>query len=280
MSILTPPAPPAPTAAAPPPHRTDPALRRLLAAGAAIFAIAAVAGGALMLLGALARDTEVVTDSYAGVRALRVDAGSGDVRIVQGARGAPVRVVAQITRSFRAPERLDRVQDGVLRLAANCRSVLGLDCHVDYDITVPPGMPVAAYVGSGDTRIAGLRSTRQVVAHAGSGNIELRDVSAPSVDLRVGSGDITGDLRRSPSIRAELGSGDLVLGVTATPKRVRTVTGSGDVQLTVPGTSYRIDTDTGSGDVTADDAIAENDRAPRRLHLSTGSGDIDLRAGG
>jgi hypothetical protein len=274
MATLTLPPP------APPPHRTDPALRRLLAAGVAVFALAAVGGGALVLLGALARDTEVVTDSYAGVRSVRVDSGSGEVRIVQGERGSAVRVSAQITRSFRAPDRLDRLQDGVLRLAADCSSVLGLDCHVDYDITVPPGTRVAAYLGSGDARIAGLRSPQQVVAHAGSGNIELRDVSAPSVDLRVGSGDITGDLRRSDSVRAQLGSGDLHLAIAAVPRSVRATTGSGDVELTVPATSYRIDTDTGSGDVTTDAALSENDRSSRRLHVSTGSGDIDLRAGG
>lgn len=276
MSILTPPAPPAPA----PQHPTDPALRRLLAAGAAIFAIAAVAGGALILLGSLARDTEVVTDTYADVRGLRVDAGSGDVTIVQGARGTPVRVTARITRSFRSPDRLDRVEAGVLRLAADCRSWIGGDCHVDYDITVPPGMRVSAFVGSGNTRIVGLRSTGPLVVHGGSGDLDLRDVSTPSVDLRMGSGDITSDLRRSASIRAELGSGDLTLAVGGAPRRVRTVTGSGDIQLTVPATSYRIDTRTGSGDVTADDALAENDRAPRRLFVSTGSGDIDLRAGG
>jgi len=279
MSILTPSAAPA-SAPPPSPHRTDPALRRLLAAGAAVFAIAAVAGGALILLGVLARDTEIVTDSYADVRALRVDSGSGDVTIVQGGRGTPVRVTAQITRSFRSPERLDRVEGGVLRLAANCRSFMGSDCHVDYDITVPPGMRVSAYVGSGDTRIAGLRGTGRLVAHGGSGDIELRDVSAPSVDLRVGSGNITSDLRRSATVGAELGSGNLVLAMTGTPKRVRAVTGSGDIRLTVPATSYRIDTRTGSGGVTADAALAENDRAPRRLFLSAGSGDIDLRAGG
>ena len=276
MSILTTPPPPASA----PPHPTDPALRRLLAAGAAIFALAAVAGGALILLGMLARDTEVVTDTYADVRALRVQSGSGDVTIVQGARGTPVRVTARVTRSFSAPERLDRVEGGVLRLAADCRSWIGLDCHVDYDVSVPPGMRVTAIVGSGNTRIVGVRSTAPLVAHGGSGDLDLRDVSAPSVDLRVGSGDITSDLRRSDSIRAELGSGDLMLAVGSVPRHVRTVTGSGDVQLTVPATSYRIDTRTGSGGVTADAALAENDRSPRRLFVSTGSGDIDLRAGG
>lgn len=276
MPTLLQPAPPAPE----PPHRTDPALRRLLAAAVAIFAVAAVAGGALILLGVVARDTEIVSDTYRDVRELRVASGSGDVSIVQGAAGTPVRVDARITRSFISPHRRDRLDAGVLRLAADCSSWIGIDCHVDYDITVPPGMRVAADVGSGDTRILGLRSTGQVVAHGGSGDLELRDVSAPSVDLRVGSGNITSDLRRSTSVRAETGSGDLVLGLTGTPQRVRAVTGSGDVQLTVPATSYRIDTNTGSGDVTTDEELVQDDRVPRRLSLSTGSGDISLRAGG
>ena len=68
--------------------------------------------------------------------------------------------------------------------------------------------------------------------------------------------------------------------MTGTPQRLRAVTGSGDIRLTLPAATHRIDTDTGSGDVTADAALAQDDRSPRRLSASTGSGDIDLRAGG
>ncbi len=91
---------------------------------------------------------------------------------------------------------------GVLRLAGDCDRWLGGHCHVDYEISVPPGTGVSVDVGSGDTRIDALRSTRPLVAHGGSGDLDLRDVSAPSVDLRVGSGDITSDLGRRPSVRS------------------------------------------------------------------------------
>jgi putative adhesin len=269
--------PPAPTPAAP--HRTDPALRRLLAGLAAIFALAGVASLALALLQLGSRDVETVRTAYRGVNSVRLDTGAGDVSVVQGARGTPVRVTARITRSFNTPQRTDHVSDGVLMLSGNCDSWFG-DCGVDYDVTVPPGTRVDANVGSGDVSITGLRTRAPLVVRGGSGDLDLSDVSAPSVDLRVGSGEVTADLRRSPLVAVKLGSGDLTLALAGAPHRVRASTGSGDIDLTVPAApSYRIETDTGSGDVTADAALVRDDRSSRLLSVSAGSGDIDLRAG-
>ena len=279
MPTVTQPAPPLQPQPPETPHRTDPALRRLLAALVAIFALAGVASGAMALLGIASRDVETVHATYRGVKSVQLDTGSGDVSVVQGATGTPVRVRARITRSFSTPERTDSVSGGVLTLGADCRSWFG-DCGVDYDVTVPPGTRLDADVGSGDVSITGLRTRSPVILRGGSGDLDLRDVSAPAVDLRVGSGNITADLRRSPLVTVELGSGDLALTLGAAPRSVRTSTGSGDVEVTVPGTpSYRIDTDTGSGDVTADETLVHDDRSPRLLSVSTGSGDVDLRAG-
>ncbi len=276
MPTLTTPAP----APAPTPHRTDPALRRLLAALAAIFALAGVLSAALALLEQAWRETETVRTTYRGVKSVQFDTGPGDVSVVQGARGTPVRVTARITRSFTSPQRLDRVEGAALRLTSNCRTWLNGACDVNYDVTVPPGTRIEAQVGSGDVSIAGLRTGSPIVVRAGSGDLDLRDVSAPQLDLRVGSGDIAGDLRRSPLVDVKLGSGDLALALGRAPEHLRTSTGSGDVEVTVPaGPSYRIDTDTGSGDVTSDAALAHDDRSPRLLAVSTGSGDVDLRAG-
>jgi hypothetical protein len=278
MPTLTPPAPAPPPPEAP--RRTDPALRRLLAGLAGIFALAGVLSGALFMLELASRDVETVRTTYRGVKSVQLDTGSGDVSVVQGARGTPIRVTARITRSFNTPERTDHVRAGVLTLGGNCRNWIG-DCGVDYDLTVPPGTRVDADVGSGDVSITGLRTRAPLVVRGGSGDLDLRDISAPAVDLRVGSGNITADLRSSPLVTVELGSGDLALALAGTPERVRTSTGSGDVELTVPAAaSYRIDTDTGSGDVTADEALAHDDRSPRLLSVSTGSGDVNLRAGG
>jgi hypothetical protein len=268
--------------ASPPPEtrrRTDPGLRRLLAALAAIFALGAVGSGALGLLDLVSRDTETVRTTYRDVKGVQLETGAGDVSIVQGARGAPVRVTARITRGFTSPKRTDRAEGGVLRLASTCRGWLGASCGVDYDVTVPPGTRVVADVGSGDVSIAGLRTRSPIVVRGGSGDVDLRDISAPAVDLRVGSGDIRGDVRLSPLVTVKSGSGDLALILRGAPGRVRASTGSGDVELAVPAApSYRIETDTGSGGVTADEALAHDDRSPRLLSVSTGSGDIDLRA--
>jgi hypothetical protein len=276
MPTLTTPAPPP---AHTPPHRTDPALRRLLAGLAAIFAVGGVLWGAFLVLELVSRDTETVRTTYRGAQSVQLDTGPGDVSIIQGARGAPIAVTARITRSFSSPERIDRVEGDVLRLASNCRSWLNGACGVDYDVTVPPGTRVIANVGSGDVTIAGLRTRSLLVVHGGSGDLDVRDVSAPAVDLRVGSGNIEGDLRRSSQVTVQTGSGDLALELAGTPDRVRASTGSGSIELAVPrAPSYRIDTDTGSGDVTVDDALAHDDRSPRLLSVSTGSGDVDLRA--
>lgn len=275
MSTVSQPPAPAP----PSPHRTDPALRRLLAGVAAIFAVGGVLSGALVLLEFASRDVETVRTTYRAIDSVRFDTGAGDVSVVQGARGTPVRVTARITRTFNTPERSDHVDGGQLTLGGNCDSWFG-DCGVDYDVTVPPGTRIDADVGSGDVSISGLRTSSPLVVRGGSGDLDVSDVSAPSVDFRVGSGDIAADLRRSPLVTVKLGSGDLALSLTGAPDRVRAVTGSGDIELTAPAApSYRIDTDTGSGDVRIDDALVHDDRSRRLLSVATGSGDVDLRAG-
>jgi len=251
----------------------------MLAAIFALFALCAVAFGALGLLEYASRTTETVRTTYPEVTTVQLETGGGDVSIVQGAPGSPVRVAARITRSFTTPERHDRAEGGVLTLASDCGGWLG-DCGVDYSVSVPPRTRIVADIGSGEVSIAGVQTRGALVVRGGSGDLELRDVQAPSVDVRVGSGDVEIGSLRSPVVNAELGSGDLEMTLTGALQSVRARAGSGDVSLTVPAReSYRIEADAGSGDVSVDEALTRDDRSPRSLSASAGSGDVEVNAG-
>ena len=238
MPTLTEPAPAPPPPQAP--RRTDPALRRLLTALVAIFAAGCVVTGALALVGHASRATETVRTTYPGVTTLQLDTGPGDVSIVQGGRGTPVRVTARITRSFRTPECA-----ATARRAASCgwraTATSGWAVPAASTTTSPSRRARASSPTSGRAMCASRSADPSpIVVRGGSGDLDVRDVSAPEVELRVGSGNIEGDLRRSPLVTVETGSGDLALALREAPERLRASAGSGDVELTVPAGSYRI----------------------------------------
>jgi hypothetical protein len=240
-----------------------------------------LAGLALLLVGAwllvdlLARDTKVLRTSYADVRELRIDADTGDVELASAPAGARLTVEEHVTRGLVAPRREDRFAAGRLRLGSRCAGWFGPTCSVRYVVTVPRQTSVIAESGSGDVRADGLVASTPVQLSTGSGEVEARGVSAPSLRLRSGSGGVGASGLRVDTLRAQSGSGSIALDLLDAPEELLADTGSGDVALTLPDRPYALVASTGSGHV-IDSGVHEDTASPHRVIARSGSGDVVL----
>lgn len=255
-----------------------------------LVALVAVASTTASISAALLQQHRTATSSFAGVRSVDADTGSGNVTVVADTGGA-VRVERRQTWSFGRPSSTEQVAGGVLRLRARCGSWLG-SCSVSYVVHVPAGTPVRARSGSGDIRASGtgrldaqsgsgnVRATRvtgDVTLHAGSGDVRADGVRG-DVRLSTGSGDVRAGAVDARSVTARTGSGNLRVVLTRPPDRLALTTGSGDLTALLPDdgtTAYAVSASTGSGD--SDVRIRTDRGAPRVVTARTGSGDLHLR---
>jgi len=192
-------------------------------------------------------DENLVIDE--AVESIRVDVGSGDVKLV-GADVSEVTVSARIEGP--SNHLAHSLEDGRLTLSDDCHESR---CSVDVTATVPAG-------------VLGDLST-------GSGDLTVVDLLAPLV-LRTGSGDILGWDLAGLDLSAETGSGDVSLDVAEAVERVSVHTGSGDVTLDVPAGGYRLSVSTGSGDSAFHD-VSGDSQALGAIDVVTGSGDVTIR---
>ena len=221
----------------------------------------------------------------AGITAVRMDVGSGNVMIRTGDR-ARTSLTAHVRTSWWRDEGPAYQRDGDTLLLTGCRG-----CSVDYDLVVPRGTTVSGNSGSGDVVVQGVD---EVDVELGSGDVRVRDVSGP-VDARTGSGEVTlarvagpvdvesssGSISGSSlagPVLADTSSGDVTLELTRA-QQVHASTSSGDVDLTVPAGRYRVDTgdDGRDGDEGPDVEVVDDPDARYALELDTSSGDIAVR---
>lgn len=259
-----------------------------LVAGGVALALAAVGSSALSISQALLRsDRTTVVDLDGAVTRLVLEVDSGDVRVVASRRAGAV-VERRERWSFERPAVTEELEEGVLRVHADCASGLSW-CDVSYVLQVPRGTDVLARTGSGSLEAEG---TGDVQADTGSGEVQLTSVVG-DVDVRSGSGEVTlDDVRGGGSVVARTGSGDITvtgaavgrisgrtgsgdveLGFRTAPEEVLGRTGSGDVDVELPrGQAYAVTVRTGSGD--QDVAVATDPSSPRTVDVETGSGDV------
>jgi hypothetical protein len=240
------------------------------------------------------------------VTAVRLQNGSGDVRIVRSS-GVPdttvKRTVVHAPRDERPSGDSHRVEGETLVLDG-----CGNRCTVHYEVVVPregvrahgevgsgavvlEGLgDVEIDAGSGDVRVGDISGRVYVdagsgavtgrgvagdfVAEVGSGDVNVADVRGNTV-LHVSSGSVHA-LRMGGEVEVDAGSGDVDLELL-TARSVRAQAGSGSVRVRVPSGVYRVTADTGSGDV--DTAAVRNSAdAEHELRLRSGSGDVTVTA--
>ncbi|WP_199440470.1 DUF4097 family beta strand repeat-containing protein [Umezawaea beigongshangensis] len=236
------------------------------------------------------------------VTAVRLQNGSGDVRIVRSA-DAPATTV---TRTVTHPPRDDRPSGDSHRVEGGTLVLDGCGdrCSVDYRVVVP-GEGVRAYgqvdsgdvvleglgdveldAGSGDVRVgdisgrvyvdsgSGVVAGRDVagdfVAEVGSGDVDVAEVGGNTV-LTVSSGTVRAR-RMGGEVQVDAGSGDVELELL-TARSVRAHADSGNLRVRVPAGAYRVSADADSGNADAS-AVRNSADAEHELRLRTGSGDI------
>lgn len=193
----------------------------------------------------------------------------------------------------------------------------GLEAHADIRVLVPTGSTVFVRQGVGESTIENVDGTLDVrVAasplrawhvhgtvqlSAGSGGVEVNDVSGDRLTLAAGSGAIRGrdiDVRalkasvgsggvrlnavKTANLRLDAGSGGSEVELLSAPDDVNISTGSGGITLRLPAsTSARVDVSAGSGGVDTDFPVTVSQLQRRGLHgtIGDGKGSIRVEAG-
>ncbi|MBZ4322784.1 DUF4097 family beta strand repeat-containing protein [Streptomyces huiliensis] len=202
------------------------------------------------------------------VSAVRIDGNSGSITL----HGKPGTTTTEIHRTVRyRDDRPDgpthRVENGVLVLA-DC----GNDCTVDYEVTVPAGIPVSGKITSG---AVDLTSVGAVQVKATSGAVDLSDITGP-VDIKATSGSVKARGLKDGPVKVKATSGAVDLALTS-PQNVEADLTSGSLTVRAPAGPYRVTTDTDSGSKHI--SIPQSPSAPHHLDLSTSSGSITVKNG-
>lgn len=236
----------------------SPASRTLLTVLGTILTVA-VLGGVVLGTSLLMRETKVMTSDVelANASQIVIDAGSSDLRIVQGGPDI-VRVKASVTSGLRKTDFQVGQRGNEIKILSGCQSWLSPGCGVDTTIELPEGFPVV------------IRTT--------SGDVEVRDVIAGVLTIVSGTGDITGSGLVLDELSAETTSGDISAHFAAQPFGFKATTTSGDISAVMPDgkKTYVVTTKSKSGDVESEMKSKKN--AKGFVRVDTRSGDIVLRS--
>jgi DUF4097 and DUF4098 domain-containing protein YvlB len=223
------------------------------------------------------------TLNVSGPIKLRVETGSGDIRVSSG-QDAHVFVLARFTIGAVSGEGARALaekikEDPPIEVNGNTITIGDLSRYenelgifsrffssgiiMDFDVQVPYETEVELDSGSGDQEISGIRGP--VSADAGSGDIEINGIEKEAV-ADTGSGDI--QVIRAAKVDADAGSGDVTLRKISGDVQIDV--GSGDIVL--EEIAGGIEVDAGSGDIHIDSKMGSE----AKWNLETASGDICL----
>ncbi|MEW9547036.1 DUF4097 family beta strand repeat-containing protein [Nonomuraea sp. NPDC050783] len=242
--------------------------RAALSAGAVAVALALATAGC----GGLDLDAKEIhaTRSFPAAGAdLKIVSSLGGVRVLPGTAGA-----VQVERWVRGKAADEgnatwSLNDGVLRLGADCGVVFG-DCGARYHVKVPPGVHVSVEAPDGVI----LKDLAQDVDAVSRERIE---VSGASGRLRLRSdGPITGTGLRSAAVRCRTQDGSIDLAFATAPADLDLQSTDGRVTATVPKGAYRVTARSQDGSVTS--AVKDDPRAAATIVARSGTGDVRVRA--
>ncbi|QGG40751.1 DUF4097 family beta strand repeat-containing protein [Aeromicrobium yanjiei] len=235
----------------------SPASRTLLTViGTIVFVL--VAGGLVLGASVLMRDTKVSTSvvEIGESAQIVVDAGSADVRIVQG-KPDVVHVEARVTSGLRKTDyEIGRLGDDI-RIASGCQAWFNPGCGVETTIEIPKGFPVVVKTSSGD-----------VVADT---------IEEGVLTVRTGSGNISGTALDVDELAADTVTGDISADFRTQPFALKASTRSGDISASIPqgDRTYGVEATSRSGKVSS--KIASDEDGKGFIRATTRSGDISLR---
>ncbi|MBP2322006.1 hypothetical protein JOF56_002391 [Kibdelosporangium banguiense] len=225
-----------------------------------VLGVCAIGAGTLLLSGcdgfrAASSQFSDDTGVQQKVTAVRLETGSGSVRIKTGAQPTIHRTVFYVSDK---PGQTFRFEGDTLVLE-DCKR---RNCSVDYDVTLPAGAKVMGEVGSGEVEITAMT---EVGVEARSGDVRVRDVPGPvTVNVSSGRAELSG---LAQSAVVEAGSGDVVM--SNVKGDVTVLSRSGEVDAS--GIGGKASIDSSSGDVKLTMASAQNAK------VTASSGNILIR---
>jgi hypothetical protein len=244
--------------------------RRVLVA---LIVLVGTAGVVVAVLALLFPEKDKTTLAQPGpVHSLEVDVEVGRIQIVPGQSDG-----ATITRTRRylvgGPEAREALVDGVLRVNAECQSIITAGCAVDYRLEVPAGVPVRIRTKRGSVSVTDM--TGMVEVDAGAGNVRLIRTRGP-VKVGTSAGDVDGVDIAAQFLDATTSAGRIRLSIAEAPGRLGLKTGAGNIDVGLPTTpgGYRVATETGAGK--ADVTVEQNEGGSRAIIASTGAGNIRI----
>lgn len=245
-------------------------IRRLVGVLIALVGTAGVVVAALAL--AFPEKDRTTLAQPGPVRRIEVDVEVGRVDVVPGTTDG-----ATITRTRRAlagaPRTREALVDGLLRIEAECQSVVAVGCAVDYRLEVPAGVPIRIRTERGSVSVTDM--TGMVEVDAGAGNVRLTRTSGP-VKVGTSAGNVDGVDVTGQVLDATTDAGRIRLSVAEAPGRLGLKTGAGSIDVGLPATpgGYRVATDTGAGQV--DVTVEQNEGGSRTVVATTGAGNIRI----
>lgn len=193
----------------------------------------------------LATGVKILTvNNQAGTTEVTATSGAGQIHVVQRPAGKPT--------AYR------KTAGSAATIGANCPGGIHLgDCHMDYQIQLPPGTALTVAADAGRVILHGGLTRAQVTTHAGQ-------VSGTGL----GHGSFT--------VATQVGEVDLTFA--SAPARVKVTTTTGAIDVTVPGgASYKVSTSATVGD--KDVTVPSDANAANIIDLHAEVGHISLHQG-
>jgi hypothetical protein len=214
-------------------------------------------GGAVLGTSVLMRETTVSTSDIEleGSPRVIIDAGSSDLRIVQGDPDL-IRVTARITSGLRKTDFQIGRRGDTIKIVSGCQTWLNPGCGVDTTLEIPEGYPFE------------IRTT--------SGDVAVRDVAEGVLTIVSGTGDIDGSGLEVDELATATTSGDISASFATQPFAFKATTTSGDIDADMPEgkRTYNVTTTSTSGDVSS--AIESDASGKGLVRAESDSGDITL----
>jgi hypothetical protein len=239
----------------------------------ALIALIGAAGFVVAFLVVFFPEKDTTTLAQAGqVRSVEIDVEVGKVEVVPGAGQEAI-----ITRTRRylvgAPEARESLDNGVLRIAAECRGAIAAGCGVDYRVEVPAGAPVRIRVQRGSVSVT--ETSGMVEVDAGAGNVRLTRTRGP-VKVETTAGNVEGVDIAPQFLDATTSAGRIRLSVAEPPGRLGLKTGAGNIDVALPVTQggYRVAADAGAGK--ADVSVEQDVGGSRSIIATTRAGNIRI----
>lgn len=235
--------------------------RLLLAAGAVTIMIlagcTASTGGSSSPppAGSTTQPASATYNLPAGVKTLTVNNQAGTTQVTATSGAGQIHVVQRPTGK---PTAYRKTVGSAATIGAHCPGGIHLgDCHMDYQIQLPPSTVLTVTSDAGQVILHGGLTKAQVTTHAGK-------VSG------------TGLGRGSFTVATEVGEVDLAFA--SAPARVKVTTTAGAIDVTVPGgASYKVTTSTNVGD--QDVTVPNEANAANVIDLHAQVGHISLHRG-